>query len=218
MSTPLPPVPNVVKVAVEGTTSFLKNWFTLFHWFYTGGPPTTGDLLNIALAFAQEYASDFMGFAPPSTTETNAVATDLSTVMMPSINQPFIHAGTSTADKLPANCATLYNWETSMRFKGGHPRNYLYIGADENLLDESQWNSAYIHDATVAMQTFVANLTGLSFGGTHLVKPVMVSYFGGAPTIDGKSQRRAVPLVLDITNPAVNHIVGSQRRRLGRRA
>lgn len=216
MSEPLPPVPNVIKATIEGVTSFLKNWNTLFHFLYTGGPPTEANLVSLAAEVLSFFQTNFLPSTPPSTTIATAMVTDLSTVMMPTAVVTNSMPGTSTADKLPANCAVLFNWNVGMRYRGGHPRNYIYTGADENLLNESQWNTAFLDTMATAMNNFMGDLTDVTFGSTTIVEPVMVSYFGGVPTIGGVSQRRAVPLVLPITMGRVNPFIASQRRRIGR--
>lgn len=218
MSEPLPPVPNVVKLIIEGSTSFLKNWVTIFHWLYTGTPPSASTLLTFATDALNAFQGNYLPITPPSTMINSGTAIDLSTEMMPGITYTAPQPGTSTADKLPANCALLYNWEVAMRYRGGHPRNYIYTGTDENLLNESQWNNAFLTTAATAINTFVDFMNTISAGGTALTGPCMVSYFGGVPTVGGKSQRRAVPLVLPIVMGRVNPFVASQRRRIGRNA
>ena len=217
MSEPLPAVPNVIKAVAEGVTSFAKNWLNLFYFLYSGSPPTLPTLIDFASQIYDAFSGNFSPLQPPSTTLEQVSVTDLSTDMMPTGISATSTPGTSTADKLPANCATLVNMDVGMRYRGGHPRNYLYCGTDENLLNESEWNAAYLTTATNAFRNFIAAVNGLSSGGTVVGSHVMVSYFGGVPTIDGKSQRRVVPLVLPISGFTVNPIVGSQRRRLGRR-
>lgn len=216
MSGPFPPVPNVVKTVVEGATSFAKDWFTLFHWFYTGTPPSVADLTTLATHVLEIFQGNFVPTTPPSTTINAVQATDLSTIMMPSVTVTNPMPGTSTADKLPANCCVLFNWDVAMRYRGGHPRNYIYTGTDEDLLNESQWDSAFLTTMAAKMNNFVGNVTGFVFGGSTILEPVMVSYFGGVPTVGGESQRRAVPLALPIVMGQVNPFVGSQRRRIGR--
>jgi|HubBroStandDraft_2_1064218.scaffolds.fasta_scaffold169856_2 hypothetical protein len=217
MSEPLPPVPGVVKAVVEGVTSFAKNWFNLFYFFYTGTAPNSTTLATMATSIYDEFVADFAPLMPPSTEITATSVTDLSTEMSPTITHTQTSPGTSTADKLPANVATLINYTVGMRYRGGHPRNYLYCGTDENLLNESQWNTAYIATAGTAITDFINDIVPSTFGGTDLTEHVMVSYFGGAPTVDGKSVRRVTPLVLPILGQSVNPIVGSQRRRRGMR-
>lgn len=214
---PLPPVPNVIKAVVAGATSFLKNWETIFHWVYHGVAPTSGQLRTLAGDILAAFGDNFLPLMPPSTMLVKAITTDLSTVMMPSMEADNPLPGTSTADKLPANCALLYNWDVGMRYQGGHPRNYIYAGTDENLLNESEWNPAFITTAQSAMSDFADAIDGLTLGGTTLDNMVMVSYYQGKDPITGKPARRAVPLVLDYLEFSVNPLVGSQRRRIGRR-
>jgi len=216
MSAPLPTVPNVIKAVLEGTTSFAKNWATIFHWLYSGTPPTAAALSAIASEFAGAFATEFKPLAPPQTAFVGATVTDLSTVSMPMVFEPFAAVGTSTADKLPANCATLISYSVSLRYRGGHPRNYLYIGTDENLLNESEWNTDYVTSVNEALSNFVGVIDGFASGGTTLTDHVAVSYFGGVPTVGGVSQRREVPLVLPLSTGSASQKIASQRRRLGR--
>jgi hypothetical protein len=216
MTTPLPPVPNVLKAVVEGVTSFAKNWVTIFHFLYSGGAPSIAILEAFATGIGTEYALNFMPLAPPSTVMSGCELTDLSSDAMPSVFVANTTAGTSTADKLPANCATLISSHIARRYRGGHPRNYLYIGTDENLLNESEWNPSFVTTVNNAFSVFMGALLGSTSGGTTLTEHVNVSYFGGAPTVGGVSQRRAVPVVDNILTTNTSPMVASQRRRLGR--
>jgi hypothetical protein len=216
---PLPPVPNVFKIIVSGTTTSGYGWSNIFHYLWDGTSPSEAVCNEIASAVATGWTTSFVANCPPDTVLTKVEVVDLTSEDSASGEWDGSVPGTSTADKLPGNVAVLCSKTIVRRYRGGRPRTYFYVGADENLQDEAHWNDAFLGTMTENYNAWTEAVTGISEGGCNILLEVCVSYYGGAPTVDGKSVRRDVPLVLDIPSGAFTFQaqIASQRGRIGRR-
>lgn len=216
---PLPPIANVVKVIVTGTTT-PGEWANLFHASYAGPPPTSAQLDDISgqLADAWTAATGITKLQTADTAIGQVEVVDLSSDMGAAGVTTVGVAGTNGEDPLPGNVCTLVSYKISRRYRGGHPRSYLNAGGDGNLLDMSHWNSGYLTEAHTALGIWVGALGAVASGGCSLTGMVCVSYvdrnINPVPPY-----RRTVPLVEPITfaNTVVDEQLASQRRRIGRR-
>ena len=218
---PLPPVAGVIKVQLKGTSGEATElpWANVLHCQYASAPPSVGDITGLAdniSAFWSEY------MAPEqvsNVTLTNIVCTDLSSDMAASIDILPNIAGTRGDDEIPAQVAYLISYPIGTpRYRGGHPRSYLIVGGNADFLDAAHWSSAFHTEVITHWTEFLTNWLHTTYGDLVVTGMCAVSYYGGAPTVGGKSVRRTVPLVypFDFSLLLGSQQMATQRRRIGR--
>lgn len=216
---PLVAVPNVLKVEVKGTNSS-NDWANVLHCKYSSAPPSVGDIGTMVTELVTAWTATMVPLCPPDTVFTGFAVTDLSSDMGAFVEEETSTAGGSTADKLPASTAFLVSYLTARRYRGGHPRTYLYIGADENLQDECNWNDAFVTTVSTAWQAFSETFSQ-TYGGLVTTGMCAVSYVSKyAPNGGPPRYYRDVPVVYDLdpTEGAVyEKSLATQRRRQRRR-
>lgn len=218
---PFPSVPNAVKLVMEGTYDEVGNykWANVFHFSYTGAPPSYAQLESMAVAAFAGFVEAFSPLMPPSMSITSCTVTDLSSDMANEAEDVDLAPGTSTADKLPGNVCVLVSKPVARRYRGGHFRTYLACGTDENLQDQANWNEAFVGTVTDAYTSWVEAVVGSGTGGFVVTGEIGISYYQGVDPATKKPIRRDVPLVLPIVTSALSvpQEIASQRGRIGRR-
>lgn len=216
-----PPVPNVLKIVISGTYDELGayQWANVFHWVYGGGIPTLADVSNFADLFYGSYSSFFTASMPASQSMQNAQVTDLSSDTGAQADSPTVTPGTATGAKLPGNACMLISKTINRRYRGGHPRSYMPIGTETNLLDQANWNDDFVTSSLTQYLAFVDDLVGETAGAIALGAECTVSYYDGVDPVTKKPIRRDVPVVYDIPvdGYTARQELASQRGRIGRR-
>ncbi|MBV8431640.1 MAG: hypothetical protein JO244_10785, partial [Solirubrobacterales bacterium] len=122
--------------------------------------------------------------------------------------------GTRTGTTLPASTAMVMHETVQFKYRGGHPRTYLLVGVADDKANDSQWASTFLTSVITQWNIFLGTITGFANGGTTYNRQVIVSYYGGAPTVGGKSQLRVTPLVFPVLGITPRNAIGTIRRRL----
>jgi hypothetical protein len=127
------------------------------------------------------------------------------------------HPGTRGDDSIPANAAVLIHYPVLTRYRGGHPRQYLYVGGNADLQGAAEWATLFQAEALAHWQAFIDDVQALSSGGTSLSNLCAVSYISKEVN-PVPPFRRPVPMVLDLDVGASDAELemASQRRRIGR--
>lgn len=217
---PLPPVPNVLKVEIKGTYTSGYDWANVLHFTYGGGAPTSGDCASIASTVWGEYNSEFIPSTVPQQSLELVVVTDLASSTAATGEYVQHQVGTSSADKLPGNVCVLVSKYVPVRYRGGHPRTYLAIGADENLQDQGHWNSSFVTNTLTNWTNFIDGIIGTVAGTTAVGQECAVSYYTTDYSTTPPSRvRRVAPVVYDIPvdGYSIQAEIASQRRRIGRK-
>jgi hypothetical protein len=213
---PRPPVAGVVQITIGGVSGGGSNWLNKLHMSYTGLAPTAAALVLYAGEVESAWAADLSPMQRADIHENLVAVTDLSSDMGAVGEDPTDNVGTRAGNVLPAQTAALLSYTMGRHYRGGHPRTYLLAGVEADLDDSEHWASAFVTALGTAWTNFLtaihAPVTG--FTPNNLVQ---VSYFGGVPTIGGKSQPRAIPLVDVLGAHTVSSRLASQRRRIGRK-
>jgi len=157
---------------------------------------------------------------PSTTTETQVTVTDLTSTSAGEGIDTTTHTGTRGDDEIPANAAMLVSYPSATRYKGGHPRQYLFVGGNADFASAAQWSSAFTTEAQTHWQAFLTALVGYTTGGTTLSSFGFVRYHGkylpnsGAPHyyLDAPFY---TPIV--VADAVTSQEMASQKRRIGRR-
>lgn len=211
---PLPAVPSVLKFTIEGDTP-VNNWVNVLHWTYTGGVPTNTNCADLADNLFGLWSAQFAPQMLTSAHVLRATCVDLTSALGSSGERAGSVAGSAGTGDIPGSAAVLIRKSISRRYRGGHPRTYVYAGIQTDMLNPSHWTDAFataIHSAYTAVK---AGMDGFPIGATTLGVEVTVSYVDSVAN-PVAPHRRAVPLVFPVTDFTVTPLIATQRRRIGR--
>lgn len=216
----LPPVPAVLRCALYG---FVDNtdtyrWGNVIHFGYTGTAPSNGTCAAIATEFSTMWGTHMSPEQPSPTTLAQVLVTDLTSNTSGEGEWLGTVAGTRGDDSIAANAAMLISYVSPIRYRGGHPRQYLYIGGNADFSGAAEWSTAFTAEGLAHWKAFVEAMLGYTVSGCTLSSFCTISYTSKEvnPT---PPYRRTTPLVLslDITSCTSAQEIASQRRRIGRR-
>jgi hypothetical protein len=221
MGAPLNPVPNVVRVFLEGwiDNDHVFKWGNVLHFDYSGTVPSNAVCATIAANIDAAWSANVASLCPAPTMLTNVVVTDLSSPTAGEGQSTTSHIGTRGDDSIPANAAVLVSYPSALRYKGGHPRTYLYVLGNADLEGAAHWSTAGAAEVATKWQAFLTACLAAGASGTVLSAFVSIRY-------KGKFLPNGGPPHYYLTNPLVNTIpiasavaqteMASQRRRVGR--
>ncbi len=217
---PLPPVAQVLRVALEGfvDTEDVYNWANVLHWPYTGAAPSNADCAAIGTYIAGQWVTHMAPECPSPTKLTNVNVIDLTGSTAGQWDTVVSDSGTRGDDSIPANAAFLISYPVGTRYRGGHPRTYLYVLGNADLEGAAKWSTLATAEVLAHWIAFIQAINGHVQGGTTLGTFCAVSYVDRIVN-PVPPYRRPVPLVLplDITLARARQEMASQRGRIGRR-
>lgn len=224
MGAPLNPVPQVLRVVLQGfvdTSAADTLWANVLHFTYGGQAPSNNSCAVIGNFIANTWAANIASLCPSPTTLQVVTVTDLTSPTSGSGEFLGLHPGTRGDDSIPANAAVLVSYPSLLRYKGGHPRTYLYVLGNADLQGATNWNAAATTEVQTKWNAFLsASLAAGGSVGTTLSSFCSVRY-------RGKFLPNGGPPHFYLTNPLVNPIpanagiarqqMASQRGRIERR-
>lgn len=216
MSQPLPPVTNVLKFDTQWSYGSDNNVHTHLFCHFTGTSPAAADLVNLASAWNTGLDLGFRTLRVPTTTLVATTVTDLTTRSSNVGSSSAGTAGTGTGTPLPAETCVLINLHVARRYKGGHPRIYLPLGDNTDMLDPQHWKPSFITQVANGWQTALNKILSVSGLPPTLDNVVSVSYYAGKDPVTGKPLLRPTPVVDIVPSQTVNAVPASQRRRMNR--
>ena len=207
---PLPVVPDVIKIEIEGTYHDAK-WVNIYYTGYTGVAPPATDLNNYLASLLTNAIPKYAAEMSADNEVTSLKATDLASYTGATDTIPASVFGVRAGDFMPSNVAMVASCEIGRRYRGGHPRKYLPWGTAGTMASGStiDWDSAFVADCQTKFTGVLTDMKGFTSGATNWVNNVNVSY------VDAKV-RRMVPVVDVITSSIIRSRICSQRRRLGK--
>lgn len=220
MGAPLNPVPNVLKCFLEGWTDNTdkQKWGNVLHFEYSGSAPTNAQCATMAGTIATAWGAHMAAECPSPTQLTSVTLTDLTSTSAGEGQWLGTSAGTRGDDSIPANAAVLISYPSALRYKGGHPRTYLYILGNADLTGSGQWTP--LGEVESHWQAFLTACLAAGTGGTVISQFCSVRY-------KGKFLPNGGPPHYYLDTPIVNVIpigeavaqaeIASQKRRVGRR-
>lgn len=203
---PFLPVPGVIRTVLEGTQAG-RPWCNVYHSQYTGGPPTADELATWLATWETAVVGVLAPIAHTTVTYTGAQATDLSSISAAQVAVGDSTAGTLAGDTIPSNSCALVNYNSSFRYRGGHPRTYLVAGNQSSLLNPNTWTDAFHTFLTTAAADVFGSFAEGGSGGFVPGQQCAVSYWSA-------DVRRTTPLVMPIATLSVSSGLATQRRRM----
>lgn len=223
MGAPLNPVPNVLRVVTEGfvdTSAADTLWANVIHFQYGGTAPSNAGCTAIAGNIASAWATNMAPECPSPTTLQAVTVTDLTSPTSGAGEALVIHAGTRGDDSIPANAAVLISYPSALRYKGGHPRTYLYVLGNADLQGATNWSTAATAEVQTHWRAFLTACLSAGTGGTTLSGFCSVRYRGKfLPNGGPPHYYLTTPLVnpIPISSAIAQQQMASQRGRIERR-
>jgi hypothetical protein len=223
MGAPLNPVPNVLKVVLEGfvdTSSADTLWANVLHFSYSGTAPTNATCTALGTSIAGEWNTHVASLCPSPTTLQVVTVTDLTSPTSGEGEALVLFPGSRGDDSIPANAALLISYPSVLRYKGGHPRQYLYVLGNADLQGATNWSTAGTAEVQTHWQAFLTGCVGLTASGCSLTEFVSVRYRGKfLPNGGPPHYYLTTPLVNPIpaTSAIARQQMASQRGRIERR-
>jgi hypothetical protein len=224
MGAPLNPVPNVLQVRLEGftdTSAANTVWENVLHFQYGGTAPSNAACATIGTNIANQWQTHMAPECPSPTTLQVVSVTDLSSTTSGQGEALVVIAGTRGDDSIPANAAYLVTYPSALRYKGGHPRQYLYVLGNADLSGAGDWSTLATDEVASHWEAFLLGCLSSGTGGTTISGFCSVRY-------KGKFLPNGGPPHFYLTTPLVNPIqpadlvghqkMASQRGRIGRRS
>jgi hypothetical protein len=222
---PLPSVPKVVRLnfilSDPGADINIQN--RLFMQ-YPGTPPTDIELSTFAGAALTSWGTRFASLIAAGLVFAEVQAEDLSS---PTSAVGFA-TGAVTASRAGAplgqGSAMVVSHQIARRYRGGHPRSYLYAGTAVDLANPQTFDNTITTGVETAYTNMIGDIASAPWTGSGALAQVSVSYFAGFTVVVNPITHRSrnVPtlrgapvidtVVLNVTNPRM----ASQRRRNGR--
>jgi hypothetical protein len=222
MGAPLNPVPNVLKVVLQGfvDSSSTEVWANVLHFQYSGTAPTNTVCAGLGGLISNQWATHVASLCPSPTSLQVVSVTDLTSLTAGEGEALVLDAGTRGDDSIPANAAVLISYPSALRYKGGHPRTYLLALGNADLSGAWHWSSAATAEVQAHWQAFLTACIGITDAGTTLSGFCSIRY-------RGKFLPNSGPPHYYLTTPLINPIapatataqaeIASQRGRVGRR-
>lgn len=209
---PLPPAPQVVRVAISGLNQTLP-WANIINLKYVGAAPTNANLDSLCASIGQLWSTTLGTLVLNSTNVNSVIAQDLtsssSSVGVSSTNHP---GSVATGNPLPVSVAMCITWKTAMRWRGGHPRTYVSGLNITQISSGNQWSGSTVSNALVQAEAFRTGLNGLTAGGASWS---FVCLRRHQTLTDGTHVPLDPPLAVPLIATIVDHRIDTQRRRLG---
>lgn len=203
----LPPVPKVIKTAINGLYGD-ASWANILHWLYTGAGGSQADMVTFATTVIDAFVNDLLPHLHTGVHTSDVVATDLTSSTAPEATVINVQNGGAIGTGMAANTATVISHKIARRYRGGHPRTYLVGMETGNMTNFQQWAGAWLATIETAWNAFVTDCESGVPASLGTITPVSVSYRSGGVA-------RVAPVIDVITASAVQGRVCSQRRRLG---
>lgn len=218
---PLPPVPNWLRVVIKGLTdnTNTREWANILHFLWSGSTPSNAALGNLATFISTRWGVRMAPQCPSPTQLVQVQCTDLTSDTAAEGTWLGNIPGTRGDDSIPANAAMLVSYNIATRYRGGHPRQYLYVLGNADLTGAMAWNNTAAAAVFLAWQEFLDDIMSHAEGTTTFPEFGAIRYYGKFAPNDGPPRYRLttpVPLPIGVGASTYETEIASQRRRVGR--
>jgi hypothetical protein len=216
---PLPPVAKVIKftfLSQQGSNSRIFN-----HLFFAySGTLSLADLITLVTTARTAWQTNITTIQITSVALLQVTGTDLSTPSSPTNTQTSTTVGTNGGAHLPDGTSMVIQLKINRRYRGGHPRLYLFGLSQAGLSTDNTWTPSYLASFVNGIQAVITAIQTAPPAAVGTMTPVNVSYFSGF-TVSAPAGKRAhnVPVLRGtpfqdaVIATAGNNKVASQRRR-----
>lgn len=220
MAGPMPPVPGVIQVNIQGSIPG-EIWENVLHFAYSGPTPTAATLTTWAQGIAQAWSNYITPLQPPQVTLTQVAVIDIASTSGAEGVFTAGYVGTRAGADIGANSALLFSYQAPTRWRGGKFRTYLLCGVAQDLQNPMSWLATFETNALTSWKNFLTNSVGQISGGSQITQVVGVRRHGkylpnGGPPNFVLNTPIAYPLVISAITSHTQ--LASQKGRIGRRS
>src|SRR4029077_2624776 len=202
----LPDVPGVLKVALIGTAQEDTDVVNRIFFHYSGTPPTGPQLDTFAGSVVTAWGAHLAAMVNPDYVLTAVEVEDLTSSTSAVGSNVGTTPGTRTGAPLPAATCAVVQEKISRRYRGGHPRVYLYAGGDTDILTLQSWKTSFTGALNTAWQGFLTDILAAGWSGAGTLLHVNVSYYQGfTNTVPPSGRAKARPTLRG--TPVVNTMI-----------
>lgn len=153
---------------------------------------------------------------------TSITINDLNSNTGAKVAEQLSIAGTASGTRLTSGVALVISKKESLKYRGGHGRNYFAGMTEGSSSDPNTWSSALQTAMATAWSTFISQIISAAPAALGALKEVVVHRFGKTATAPAStSEYKVIPRSVPLTNPIVSLVTGyvvnpqvaSQRRR-----
>lgn len=203
---PFIPIPGVLRVALSGNQAG-RPFANVFHCQYSGTVPTAAQLADYADTWFGSAVGALAAIAHETVTYAEVQVTDLSSITAAQVTSGIASPGLLTGVPIPSNACALVNYNSSFRYRGGHPRTYYVAGDQASLLTVNSWTTAFVTAITTAAGDVTGSFPVGGEGGFIPGEQCAISY-------KSADLYRVVPLIMPIAHLLVSPGIATQRRRM----
>jgi len=214
------PVPGVFEVIMQGKLDEDADVINRFFLSFTGGPSTNAQAAALAATVMGQWAANISPVQGSKYSTVQVTVIDLTSATAGEGTVVASHVGTRAGTALPAGVCLVLKFHVNRRYRGGHPRMYLYSLTAADQQDANSWNPTDSAIVGTAWAAFIAAVLAAPPAGLVLTSQSNVSYFSGFTNHTFPSGRtkaiptpRVTPVVDPVVSIGVNNQIGSQRRR-----
>jgi hypothetical protein len=187
---------------------------------YTGTAPSVLDLESFLDAVITAWGTNVSPLQSAAAVLVEALAEDLTSATSAVASQAASAAGTRSGAPLTGAVAAVINHQIARRYRGGHPKTFLFAGIETDIATVGTWKPAFLTEVGDAWAAFQAAVEVATWTGATLLQIANVSFYEGFHNFTYPSGRtrpiptiRVTPLIDVISGLVVRQIIGSQRRR-----
>lgn len=212
----MPPLPSpgmVVKMVLKYHRDDAAAENAEFFRYTASSQATTANLGGLWAYIETDFFAAYVGASLADLVMDSVELTDLSSSSGATYSTVPSFTGTNTGSGISANNAVCVQHTIQRRYRGGHPRTYMMVGAAGDLATASirDWQPSFLTNIQNGWNSYNALFPYNTAGGTWT--RCSVSYY---ETIAGVRTVRTTPLVDPILVDIAKSRVCSQRRRLGK--
>lgn len=221
---PLPAAGPAIRVSHKWTMQEDTDVQSRIYLSYAGTAPTNANMATFANALATAYGTDLKPLATGTAILVEISCEDLSSLSGAVGVWTGSVAGTRSGGGLPANVATLLNFQIARRYRGGKPRVYLPFGTDTDLNDQQTWSPSFVSAVNSGWSSYITAASAAPWSGASAIAQANVSYYSGHTAYQNpitlrwynlNTPRAAGDVVIDpIIGHTCNSKYGTQRRRV----
>lgn len=142
------PCADTVQVKVYGTRGG-RNWANIWHYNYSGVAPGSSGLLTLATTIGEAWVTNIVPLQDETVMVQGVICTDLTSETAGQSEYLVGMGGSRSGGVIGGESAVLINYPVPLRYRGGHPRQYLSAGVTSDLATPVDWNGTFV-DAVAA--------------------------------------------------------------------
>jgi hypothetical protein len=216
----LPAAPKVIRVICRQVLQDDNDVLNRYYLSYSGTAPTSAQLSTFCGSVATAWGVDISPLQNTNITLVEVSAEDLSSATSAVGTVAVSVPGTRGGATLSAAACVVVNFDIARRYRGGHPRIYLWAGSETDIQTVGTWKAAFLAAVQSGWVAFTTAVEAAGWAGAGTIEQVNVSFYEGFDNFTYPSGRtrprprvRLAPIIDAVVAIAARAIIGSIRRR-----